>query len=81
MTFVQAADGHATYGQQVAALIARTDGVLHPGISCYGCNGYRHDYDECSGATTTNTTGKTHTVWFILAQATEKKALTPTGYS
>jgi len=73
MTSVQAEGGHAIYEQQVAASIAGTDGVWHPGISRYGCNGYDGHYsDECPGATTTDTAGMTLTQYgLMLAQATE----------
>jgi hypothetical protein len=71
-TFVHAAGGCATYEQCVAASIAGTDGVLHPGISCYGCHGYGHYSDECPGTTTINTTGTALTQYgLMLAQATE----------
>ena len=72
MTFVHAGVGHATYEHRVAASIAGTYGMLHPGISCYGCHGYGHYSDECPGATTVNTTGAILTQYgLMLAQATE----------
>jgi len=72
MTFMHAAGGRATYEQRVTASIAGTDGVLHPGISCYGCHGYVHYSDECPKATTNNTTGTTLMQYgLMLAQATE----------
>ena len=72
MTFMHATGGRATYEQRVAASIAGTDGVLHPGISCYGCHGYGHYSDECPKATTINATGTTLMQYgLMLAQATE----------
>jgi len=53
-----------TYAQRVAASVAGTNGVLHPGISCYSCNGAGHYSDACpapgGGSSTTGTT-LTHT--------------------
>jgi len=72
MTFVHAAGGCETYEQHVAASISGTDGVLHPGVSCYVCHGYGNYSDECPGATTIKTTGTTLTQYgLMLAKTTE----------
>ena len=72
MTFVNTAGGNATYEQQVAVSNTGTDGVFHPGISCYGFHGFRRYSNECPGVTTTTTAGTTLTQYsFMLAQATD----------
>ena len=72
MTFLQAADGHGMYEQQVATSIASTDGVLHSFISCYGFHGQRHYSDECPGVMTSTVTGTTFTRYvFMLEKATD----------
>ena len=62
LTFAQRST--MTYAQRVAASVAGTNGVLHPGISCYSCNGAGHYSDACpapgGGSSTTGTT-LTHT--------------------
>ena len=49
-----------TCAQRVAASVAGTNGVLHPGISCYSCNGAGHYSDACpapgSGSSNAGTT-------------------------
>ena len=71
-TFVQQGNGAMSYQQRVAASVAGTDGVLHAGISCFGCGGYGHYSDMCTGApnNTPTTTGTTLTQYaFMLAQS------------
>ena len=46
-----------SYAERVAASVAGTDGVVHPGITCRGgCQGYGHYSGECPGATASGTT-------------------------
>ena len=67
LTFAQQG---ATYAERVAASVAGTDGVLHPGITCRGgCQGYGHYAEECPGATTTATTLTQYA--YMLAQSND----------
>jgi hypothetical protein len=60
----------ATYAERVAASVAATDGVVHPGITCWGrCQGYGHYAEQCPGAAATGTTLTQYA--FMLAQSNE----------
>ena len=64
LTFAQQS---ATYAERVAASVAGTDGVIHPGITCRGgCQGYGHYAGECPG-TASGTTLVQYA--FVLAQS------------
>ena len=61
-----------SYQQRVAASVAGTDGVVHPGISCFTCNGFGHYSDACPNAPNVppTTTGTTLTQYaFMLSQS------------
>ena len=70
-TFAQQGSGAMSYQQRVAASVAGTDGVVHPGISCFGCSaGYGHNAEMCPGPSSATTTATTLTQYaFMLAQS------------
>jgi hypothetical protein len=67
LTFAQQG---VSYAERVAASVAGTDGVVHPGITCRGgCQGYGHYAGECPGATASGTTLTQYA--FMLAQSND----------
>lgn len=67
-TFVQQG---ATHAERVAASVAGTDGVVHPGITCRGgCQGYGHYARECPVGSATSGTTLTQYA-FMLTQAND----------
>ena len=74
LTFAQQG---TTYAERVAASVAGTDGVVHPGITCRGgCQGFGHYAGECPGAVPT--TGTTLTQYaLMLAQSSTECGIDP----
>ena len=85
MTFAQTAGERSspTYNQRVAASVAGTDGILHPGISCFGgCRGYRHYSCKCPGAPPTSVRPRVRPScnWRSCSRNPTRPGLTPNGF-
>jgi hypothetical protein len=73
MTFAQRT-GSTTYEERAAASVAGTDGVIHPGISCFGaCGGYGHYSGQCPASAT----GTTLTQYALMLTQLDNTGINP----